>query len=85
MVNKVYIPEGLSLFKNNFEKDTAFDDVNISLCLPMQIELYTGRSQVILMILILFPISFPLKNVIFRHEFVHEFVDEFFTNFVHEF
>ena len=50
----------------------------------MQIKLYTGRSQVILMILILFPISFSL-NVIVRHEFVREFVDEFFTNFMHEF
>ena len=42
--------------------------------------LYTGRSQVILMILILSPYLF-LKNVIFRHEFV----DKFFANFVHEF
>ena len=53
--------------------------------LPMQIKLYTGKSQVILlMILILSPYLF-LKNVIFRHGFVHEFVDEFFVNFVHEF
>ena len=53
----------------------------------MQIKPCTGKSQVILMILVLFP--HILKNVIFRHEFVHEFmrefVDEFFTNFVHEF
>ena len=58
----------------------------------MQIKLYTGKSQVILMILILSSYLF-LKNVIFRHGFVHkfmrefaqEFVDEFFANFVHEF
>ena len=54
----------------------------------MQIKLYTGRSQVILMILILSLYLF-LKNILFRHglveEFVDEFVDEFFANFVHEF
>ena len=54
----------------------------------MQIKLYTGKSRVILMILILSPYLF-LKNVIFRHgfmhKFAHEFVDEFFVNFVHEF
>ena len=46
----------------------------------MQIKLHTGKSQVILMILILSPYLF-LKNVTFRHGFV----DEFFANFVHEF
>ena len=46
----------------------------------MQIKLYTGKSLVILMILILSPYLF-LKNVILKHEFV----DEFFANFVHEF
>ena len=48
----------------------------------MQIKLYTGKSEVIiiLMILILSPYLF-LKNVIFRHGFVHEF----FANFVHDF
>ena len=63
---------------------------------PIQIKLYPGRSQVILMILILSPYLF-LRNAIFRHEFVHEFmrefadefadefVDDFFANFVHEF
>ena len=58
----------------------------------MQIKLHTGKSQVILMILIPSPYLF-LKNVIFRHGFVHEFmvkfvhkfVDEFFVTFVHEF
>ena len=55
-------------------------------------DMHTGRSQVILMIMILSP-YLSLKNVIFRHEFVHEsmrefaheFVDEFFANFAHEF
>ena len=49
----------------------------------MQIKLYTGRSQVILMILILSPYPF-LNNVIFRHELVHEFVRELVDEFKYE-
>ena len=48
----------------------------------MQMELYTGRSQVILMILIPFsPYPF-LKDIIFRHEFVHEFFMNLSMKFV---
>ena len=55
----------------------------------MDIKLYTGRSVIILMILILFSAYRFFKNEILAHGFVHEFmcefVKEFFTNFVHEF
>ena len=42
----------------------------------MKVKLYTGRSQIILMILIRFRPYLFFGNIIFRHEFV----DEFFAN-----